>query len=614
MYHIYIPTTDKDLSVRKAEEYDKISKIINWGRGNPVRFAEEVFGIMLIDYQAWAFMSSWEKKYILWLCCRAWGKTSSAAVFLMTKTLLIPNYTVYISTNSAAQSIEVFKKIEDIAYKRIPSFKTCTDIFQAEVDKNGGKSKTGFIYDPSGHRFRLFNGSGVVTLSTNLDAIRGKRGAVFFDETGWQSKEQFATLEPFASVDTDFSLGVGNHNIIDPKNFPLQLMFASSASDVTYDFYSKYKEYSKKMLIGDPNYFVCDINAGVVLNHSTVKGEPIKPHLSASQIDQAMDEDPERAEREYYNKFSKGGSENSVVKMDTIVANSEVYLPLLYNDTGKRKFIFCYDPARNFDGSILAIFELVDTKDGYKIRIVNMVSFVDTESRKKTPMPMPDQLRIIRELLVRYNGERAAEYENVEFYIDAGAGGGGISAVADNLMEDFVDLQGNKHHGIIDPEHKQYETARRKFPDAIPIVHLIEPTQYKRIMYDALEKMTKFGLMIFPDYDGKDEIILVGSDGEPEAYTLSFDEKLGLTQINLAKTEVVYMRRTETANGNIQYELARDKRNVIHDDRAYTLAMGAFALSQKRRKDLINKPLDSNQDIESLFKFRAPAIRKGGHN
>lgn len=44
-----------------------------------------------------------------------------------------------------------------------------------------------------------------------------------------------------------------------------------------------------------------------------------------------------------------------------------------------------------------------------------------------------------------------------------------------------------------------------------------------------------------------------------------------------------------------------------------TIAMGAFALSQKRRKDLINKPLDSNQDIESLFRFRAPAIRKGGH-
>lgn len=607
-----MPTSDHELSVRKAEEYKRLAKIIQWGRGDPVHFAEEVFGIVLIDYQAWAFMNSWEKKYIVWLCCRAWGKTSSAAVFLMTKTLLIPNYTVYISTNSAAQSIEVFKKIEDIAYKRIPSFKTATDIFRAEVERGNGKSKTGFIYDPSGYRFRLFNGSGVTTLSTNLDAIRGKRGAVFFDETGWQSKEQFATLEPFASVDTDFSLGVGNQRIIEPKKFPLQLMFASSASDVTYDFYAKYKEYAKKMFIGDPNYFVCDINAGVVLNYSTVKGDAIKPHLSATQIDQAMEDDPDRAEREYYNKFSKGGSENSVVKMETIVKNSEVYLPVLHNDTGKRKFIFCYDPARNFDGSVLAIFEVIDTSDGYKLKLVNMISFVDTESKKKTPMPMPDQLRIIRELLVRYNGERAAEYENVQFYIDAGAGGGGISAVADNLMEDFTDLQGKKHRGIIDPQHKQYETARRRFPDAIPIVHLIEPVQYKRILYDALEKMTKFGLMIFPDYDGKENITLVNGEGEAEDHVLSFDERLALVQCNLAKTELVYMRRTESANGNVQYDLARDKRNILHDDRAYTIAMGAYSLSQMRRKDLINKPLDSNQDIESLFKFRAPAIRKGG--
>lgn len=566
---IYTPTTDQELSVRKAEEYARLSKIIHWGRGDPVHFAEEVFGIVLIDYQSWAFMNSWPKKYILWLCCRAWGKTSTAAVFLMTRTLLIPNYTVYISTNSAAQSIEVFKKIEDIAYQRIPSFKTCTDIFREEVERGGGKSKTGFIYDPSGYRFRLYNGSGVVTLSTNLDAIRGKRGAVFFDETGWQSREQFATLEPFASVDTDFSLGVGNQNIIEPKNFPLQLMFASSASDVTYDFYSKYREYSKKMFMGDPDYFVCDINAGVVLNSSTVRGDSIKPHLSSAQIEQAMDEDPDRAEREYYNKFSKGGAENSVVKMETIVKNSEVYLPVLYNDTGKRKFIFCYDPARNFDGSVLSIFELVDTDEGFKLKLVNMISFVDTESRKKTPMPMPQQLQIIRELLVRYNGERAAEYENVEFFIDAGAGGGGISAVADNLMEDFVDMQGKKHKGIIDPTHKQYETARKRFPDAVPIVHLIEPAQYKRVIYDALEKMTKFGLMIFPDYDGKETITLLTEDGEdPVEHTLSFDERLALVQCNLAKTEIVYMRKTETANGNVQYELARDKRNILHDDRA----------------------------------------------
>lgn len=38
---IYIPTTDQEFSQRKIEEYAKFEKIINWGRKDPVHFAEE---------------------------------------------------------------------------------------------------------------------------------------------------------------------------------------------------------------------------------------------------------------------------------------------------------------------------------------------------------------------------------------------------------------------------------------------------------------------------------------------------------------------------------------------------------------------------------------------
>ena len=36
---IYIPTTDKEFSQRKIEEYAKFEKIINWGRKDPIHFA-----------------------------------------------------------------------------------------------------------------------------------------------------------------------------------------------------------------------------------------------------------------------------------------------------------------------------------------------------------------------------------------------------------------------------------------------------------------------------------------------------------------------------------------------------------------------------------------------
>ena len=400
-----------------------------------------------------------------------------------------------------------------------------------------------------------------------------------------------AATEHFADVDASFGLGVEKVHYFEPIQMPLQLLYASSAGDVTFPFYEKYVSFAKKMFLGDRNYFVCDINANTVVNFSTVDGEKIKSHLTQAQIDKAVDEDPELADRELFNKFRKDGGQNAVVKMDVLIRNSDVRPPLLFNDTGKKKFIFCYDPARNFDGSVLSIFQVMDNKEfGYWLQLENVVSMVDINSKNKTPLPMPQQLEIIKELLIKYNGERAAEWENIEFYIDAGSGGGGISAVADQLMEGWTDKNGIKHRGIIDPEHKQYETARKKYTNAMPIVHLIDPQGYKKVIYDALQKMANLNLIKFTDYDNKDHIMLDKKNGEFEKYELSFDEKLALTNINLLKMETSYMCRYDTPNGGVQYELAKDKKNTMHDDRAYTLAMGAYALAKLRREDLLQKP------------------------
>jgi len=564
----YIPTTDKEFSQRKLEEYSKFDKIINWGRKDPVRFAEEFYGIKLIDYQKWCFMESWDKPFVLWLCSRGTGKTTLAAVYLQTKMVLIPNYDVFVSANSLLQSIDCFKKIEDLALQRIPSFKTVTDIFAAEVEKSPNND-TGFSHNPAGHCFKLYNDSSLLTLSTNLNALRGKRGSVYYDETAWQTREAMAATEHFADVDASFGLGVKKNSYFDPIQMPLQLLYASSAGDVTYPFYEKYVTFAKKMFLGDRNYFVCDINANTVVNFSTVDGEKIKSHLTQAQIDKAVEEDSELANRELFNQFRKDGGQNSVVKMDVLVRNSESRAPLLYNDTGKKKFIFCYDPARNYDGSILSIFQLLQSKEyGYWLRLENVISMVDKNSRNKTPLPMPEQLKIIKKAMIDYNGERAAEWENIEFYIDSGSGGGGISAVCDQLMNDWTDENGVKHRGIIDPEHKQYETARKKYTNAMPIVHLIDPQGFKKIIFDSLQKMANLNLIKFTDYDNKDYIMIENKNGEFEKYDLSFDEKLALVNINLLKMETSYMCRYDNPNGGVQYELAKDKKNVMHDDKA----------------------------------------------
>lgn len=569
----YIPLSDKEFSQRKLEEYDKLEKIISLGRRNPIWFMEEFYGIQLIDYQKWFFMQSWYKPYVLWLCSRRAGKTTTAACFLMTKMLLIPDYKVYISANSAAQSEEVFLMIENIAMKRIPSFATCTDIFAEEVYRSAN-CPTGFFHSQKGYEFMLYNNSRIETLTTNIEAERGKGGSVFFDETAWQTSEQMAALDHFADTDSSFSTGVGKTHYERPKQMPLQLLYASSAGDVEFPFYEKYKLFAKKMFIGDDRYFVCDINVNTILNFSTINGEKITPHITPEAVEKAFSEDPDKAERELYNKFRRGGGQDAVVKMEALLRNSEVRVPLLKNDTGNKKFIFCYDPARNFDGSVLSIYQLIkDKKIGYYLRLENSISMVDPNTKNKTPLPMTEQLDIIKEQLIKYNGVGVPEWANIEFYIDAGSGGGGISAVADQLMADWKDQYGNMHRGMIDPEHKQYETARLKHRNAARMIHLINPQSHKKIIYDALEKMSNLDLIKYTEYDNKEFILVPDPDnkGEFVQRMLTYEERAALVGNNLLKTETSYMCRYDNPNGSVQYELAREKRNTMHDDRAYEI-------------------------------------------
>lgn len=607
---VYRPMTSKEFSQKKIDEYEKMAKIIQWGRKQPVKFAEEFFGTKLIDFQAYCFMRTWPVQFALWAECRGAGKDTLAAVYFMTRLVLIPDYNLYISSNTYNQSVESFNKLRDIALRRIPSFASATDIFAREVDKTGSSSETGFLQAPT-CKFRLYNNSKMEALSSNLESIRGKRGAVWFNETAWKTAEELAVVENFINVDTSFSTSTEKVRHLRPQQMPLQILYTSSVGDVTYPFFDKYKTFYKKMLVGNKNYFCFDMNAYDILDHSTIDGEPIKSHLTEDQIKKAIEEDPDNADVELFNKFRQGGGQNAVVTMDELLRNSTVRKPLLYNDTGKKKFIFCYDPARNFDGSVLSIFQVIDDPTvGYKLRFENCISMVDQESRNKTPLPMPAQLDIIKDLMIKYNGDRAAEWENIEFYGDSGSGGGGISAIFDQLMLGWTDRHGNKHRGIIDPVHKQYETARKKYPDAMPIVHLLDPQSHKKIMYDSISKMVKLNLIEFTDYDNnKNHLLIENEDGTFENVELSFEEKLALTNMNIAKLQLSYMCRYDTPNGGVTYALAKDKKGM-HDDHAYTLAEAGYALASMRRSDLLRPEPKNNNATHLLSLARRPSIVK----
>jgi hypothetical protein len=598
----------KEISQRKLETYDKYCTVIQWGRKDPVAFASRFLGLELLDMQKYSIYSSWTKDFVLWLKSRNAGKTTELAVYTMLRSILIPYHVTYFLGNTGEQAKETWKKIEKIAKKEIESFTGCTDVFFNEIKKNNASSD-GFIHSPASFTFTLFNGSEVNTLNSDVTNIKGKRAnCVCFDEAGWFSDELFVQAEQFVNQDENFKLGGGVDLRLEPKGFPRQLIYASSASDTSSEFYKKFKLFSERQIMGDKKYFVCDFNIDMVMN-ATYNGEKYPPLISKDKVDKAMEDNKEKALRELYNKFSADSHEGQILTRRDIMQHTTKKPPLLVNDTGNKMFLFAWDSARLNDNSVIGVAELFDDPEtGWNMNICNCVSLVDVNTKKKTPMILPDQVKRFQDLLLDYNGsdKQKLDYENIKAVVcDSGAGGQMVGGVSDYMLHDWVGKDGRQHKGIIDKNHKANETTVGRFPNAVDIMKLVDPRAHRNEIFDSAEKMTKLGVVHFPtDYNDEDYIITIDDDGNENKYELSINEKLALTQIDLMKTEIITMCKYTNA-GNVTYNYPPEKRNTMHDDRAFVFGLLCWYLAQLRHGQVVSKPKNTEP---FSFKFRQPKI------
>lgn len=642
---VYVRPGIYAMSSRKIEALIKIAQIQKYYQCNPVRFISDFFGIELIDAQAWIVQRSWNCPNVLVVATRGLGKSTIIDLIIMSKGMLFNNFWSYIASGSGGQAEQTFTTLERLANDNIDEMVGSTGyIFKNEVEiKNAAGD--GFSHSSNGFTYSLYNGSMTQTLNSNIDAKRGMRGTVIFDESGFLSAEMMKVYGAFAIVNKSFKTGKDRDgNLIDPirlrtfpTNIPNQKFYISSASSTDTEFYRLYREFSKRQLIGDPDYFVAHIDCEVAF-HPTMHGEVISPLLMKSTVDSEMATNPEKARREYYCEFTTDAGLNAIIKRGTIVRNSETRAPLLFNDTGKKKFVIAYDPARSRDNSVILVMELyLDEHGEYKGRIVNCVNLLDVGKKRKSPMQTPDQIKYLKELILDYNGN-APDYENIEaILIDAGSGGGGVN-IADYLMEDWVDDKGNKHFGLIDKEYSEEYVG--KFPKAIDKLKLVSPTQYKSIIYEALIEMMNLDCISFTsDYDNKGYLTLFEVDdklyeSEKKRITadlqrqkvpeIEFNKKLeeemkkssciktkvtrldpyqeiALKNIDAMKEEMVNMVRKKRESGKDSFELIPEKANKLHDDRSYCAALVAWFLQEKRAERIRNRKRPQDSNLVNMF-------------
>lgn len=647
---VYVKPGVYAMSTRKLESLFYIAKLQKYYQCNPVRFIDDFFNIELLDAQAYVVQRTWNCPNVLVLASRGFGKSTVIDLILMSKDMLFCNVWSYIASGSGSQAEETFTKLEQIANDNIDEMRGSTGyIFKHEVEVNNAAGD-GFSHGSNGFKYSLYNGSFTQTLNSNIDKKRGKRGSVIFDECGFLSDEMLKVYGAFAAVNKNFASGKDRDgHSIDPIrlrtfaiNLPNQKFYISSASSTDTEFYRLYREFSKKQIMGDRDYCVIQVDCEVVLK-PTIRGEVVNALLSRSTIETEMRTNPEKARREYYCEFTSDAGMNAIIRRGTIARNSETRAPLLYNDTGNRKFIIAYDPARSRDNSVILVMEIYQTEDGtYKGRIVNCVNLLDVGKKIKSPMRTPDQIEYLKQLILDYNGD-APDYENIEcVLIDAGSGGGGVN-IADFLMEDWRDKAGKTHRGLIDKEYSEEYVGR--YPNAINKLRLVSPAQYKSIIYEALIEMLDIDAISFTtDYDNKgyltvfeadekklakekkrisDDLKEKGLTGEEFAKKLEEElsqascvttkvvkldpfQEIALANIDAMKEEMVNMVRKKRDSGKDSFELTPEKANKLHDDRSYCAALCAWWLSEKRLEGIRAR---KKPDVSSIIDMLP--VRKG---
>lgn len=601
------------LTSAKRKMYAADAATVAYWRRNPIIAAKDLLGIELLDFQKWILASMWTASHVCLCCGRNLGKSFLGSVFLILWSILMEDQELYIISSVGDQAKETFSKCEQIILrtgKTASSFKNLKDIPSKEVITSP-TNKTGFSHNPSGYTFGVFSGSRTHTLNSKPDSARSRRSnVVFFDEAAFCTSELLIVGEAFAAQSSDFTTSTDDNYdpSLEPLKPPSKLIYASSQDTMTTLFYRYYKDFAMKQFAGDRDYFCCDLSCEVAFQ-TYMYGKPYAPLLTRDKVQAALKSNKEKALREYYNKPQNDLGSSGICSLAQIRKAEQFDLPSLVWEPGYQ-YVFAFDPARTHDASVIAVMRLYeDEQFGWVGDICHVKSLVDTQSSEHYKLDSNRQVAALRSLLLDFSGNTGADYEYIDsILIDAGAGGGGVSAYGDALLNDWTDSKGYTHRGLIDTTYEIYKDGYREmYPDAVDKLRLISPRKWRTTMVEEFIELMNLGCIRFPREYRSDVIsIVVGTDktGEDilESRELTTDEMLSLQNIDLMKNEIVSIQKTQNAeHTTVQYALSKDKALTTYDDKFYCAIMLAHALYQKRKgaalesrkveEDIIRAPL-----------------------
>lgn len=534
------------------------TRFIAYYRHHIDEFAVDVLGLKLYPFQRLILRAMAKYQYSMLICCRGIGKSWLSAVFFICAACLYPGIKLGIASGKGQQARNVIiqkikgelAKNENIAREILFPIKTGADDCVVNF-KNGSEIRA----------IVLGNGQ-------SGDSARSWRfHYLLIDEARIVADDIIETiLIPMTKTKRPIAI---HHNQMEKG----KVIFISSAYLKTSSLYKRFMHHYKKMVSGDPNYFVCTlpyqvgVDAGI-FDEDDILSELEKPTMTKDKFDY-----------EYLGKFVGSSGESyypyELTQESRVLERSEVEQP----KKSKTDYIVVHDvatsSAHEADQAVTTVIKLKPRINGTYTKEVVFI-------KANKGLTLQKQRDFLRHLVhIRFPN-------TIKLVIDARGNGENLP----NLFYETWEYEDEKTKQKVEfpPLVKDDDPDALSLKGSSPMIRAVTATnQYNNIMYTYMKSCFE---------DGSLRILVPSEQVDVQFKTeeISAEEFAVFIESDLLQQELSNIKQVETNAKNIVYEkiVKTEKR-----DRVTSLGYGLHFIYEME----INNKLNGDEEEFDPFKY-----------
>lgn len=571
-----------------------------WGsyyRENIDVFAREYLGLTFLKWYQFAILAMMNVSQVfLWIASRGMGKTFLIAIYACIRCILYPGSKVVLTSGTRGQALGIFEKIQTELIPRSANLLNEIDMSQTKFSGQDAKI--------------MFKNSSYIKVVTASDTARGNRANLLVvDEFRMVKKDTInMVLKKFLTERREPLYAELSEEEVAAERAkePNMQCYLSSAYFKDHWSYAQTLNTFRMMLDDTKSGFVCALPYELAVE----QGRMFREDIESDMLEPDFNELKFQMEME---AMWIGGEDGAFFDFNSISKNRHIQYPMYPDETaallgGAKKLkippkangekrVLSADIAlmasrkHNNDATAIFINQMVPSKSGG--RYTSNIVYGDTFEGMNTT----DQALVIRRLFDQYACD----------YIVLDCNGLGLG-VYDALVRDMVDPETGEIYPAISCCNAPDMAARCTVRDAEKVIWAIKGSAN---MNSDCAVLLREGFR-----SGKIRLLLTEYDGEkllgdiPGYKNLSPREKVILQkpyiQTTLLIDELVKLQHEE-AGGKVRLF----ERSGMRKDRYSSLAYNYYVALQLESKISRQRGNSFGPAGESMFLYRAPAIRKG---